>query len=145
MKRTCLIALALAVAFGFALARPANGQVITAPGLIWNSAGGGAQGLRAPGNMVSSGLARAAEAFPDPLLLPEIVETSTPGLRTQILVSVIDTVFTTLNSALALLENAIIARISGEDPSAAGTLTSDSGSGLSGLSGLVDQFTGDST
>jgi hypothetical protein len=145
MKRACLIALTLAVAFGFALARPANGQVITSPGLIWNSAGGGTQGERAPGNMVSSGLARAAEIFPNPLLFPEIVETSTPGLRTQILVTVIDTVFNTLNSALALLQNAIIARISGEDPSGTDGTTRDNGSDLFDLSGLTDQFPTGST
>jgi hypothetical protein len=145
MKRTCLIALTLAVAVGFTLTQPANGQVITAPGLIWNSAGGGAQGLRAPGNMVSSGLARAVEVFPDPLLLPEIVETSTPGLRTQILVTVIDTVFNTLNSAMALLQNAIIARISGEDPSGTDGTTGDNGSDLFDLSDLTDQFPSGST
>ncbi|UCF34823.1 MAG: hypothetical protein JSV78_05855 [Phycisphaerales bacterium] len=145
MKRTCLIALTLAVAFGFALARPAHGQVITSPGFIWNSAGGGAQGERAPGNMVSSGLARAQEVFPDPLRWVEVVEPYAAGVRTQILVTVIDTVFNTLNSALALLQDAIIARISGEDPSGTDGTSRDDGSDLSGLSGLTDQIPSGST
>jgi hypothetical protein len=145
MKRTWPIALTLAVAFGFALARPAHGQVITSPGLIWTSASGGVQGLRAPGNMVASGVARAQEVFPDPLRWVTVVEPFTDGVRTQILVTVIDTVFNTLNSALALLENAIIARISGEDPSGTDGTSRDDGSDLSDLTGLADQFSGGST
>jgi hypothetical protein len=145
MKRTCLIALTVAVAFGLALTQAANGQVITAPGLIWTSAGGGTQGERAPGNMVLSGLARAQEVFPDPLRWVTVVEPFTEGVRTQILVTVIETVFNTLNSALALLENAIIARISGEDPSGTDGVIPDDGSGLSDLTGLADQFSGGST
>jgi hypothetical protein len=141
MKRTCLIAWTLAVAFGFALARPADGQVVTTPGAIWNSTGGGAQGLRAPGNMVGQGLARAIEVFPQPLAFTEITEVELPDQQALILATVIDTVFSTLNAALSLLQNAIITRAGGDASSGLDALIPGN---LSDLSSLVDQFTGGS-
>ena len=141
MKRTCLIGLSLVVVFSM-IAAPSHGQVVTAPGAIWESTGIGAQGLRAPGKMVGAGLARAADLMPDALAYTQITETDAPSLRTQLMVDVVDTFFRDLNTALVMFQNVILGR-AGRPPGIPSSLLPTTSSGaldLSSLSGLIDQF-----
>lgn len=71
----------------------------------------GAVRSRAPGNMVSAGVARAFELHDVARGGIDITETSRPiSIRAQALAEAITTVFDQLNQALALLQSLILAR-----------------------------------
>ena len=144
-KRTIPLLLATVVIVGFASSVEA--QVIISPGAVWETTGGGSAGFRAPGNMVSSGIGRAASLMPNPLAHPQITETASASLRTQVIVANLETFFQTLNTAIVALHNVILARAGRSPvipssvlaPSSSGSLVPPS-SGGSSFTDLIDQF-----
>lgn len=109
-----------------------------------------------PGNMVSSGFARAqatADGGRAQVLAPEITETELPtSIRAQFLVTAIETVFDQLERTLLFLANRWLAR-AGLAPLLPANLffpSTDSGSGDGADDGLdigdvIDQMNGDTT
>lgn len=118
-------------------------QVITTPGQVRISSGGAAAGFRAPGNMVSNGVARAKGFTPNPLAIIEITETEpTTSLRAQLLADSISIIFQQVNNAIYVFNNLIRAR--GGLPLAApvSVSTTFTSQPTGGLDSLLDQFGG---
>lgn len=107
--------LVLPTLFALAFGATAYGQNNVAGNTALENARAGAARGRAPGNMVSAGVAQAQAAANFARAGIEITETSRPtSWRTEFLVDAIETVFEQLNQAIALFSNLLVLRAGGE-------------------------------
>jgi len=106
--------------------------------LAFENARGGAAARRAPGNIVSAGVARAIAANNSGVRKFEISEVDGEvSFQTEFLTQAIEIIFDQLNEALVLFENLLLAR-AGRAPSLASELIP----GAKGLGDLANRFGG---
>ncbi len=102
----------LAVLLSVILDVPANAQLIEPGRTALEASSGGAVRNRAPGNMVSVGVAAAFDAADAARAGIQISEAPPPtSIRSQALADCLDIVFGQLNTMLALLDNVLQARL----------------------------------
>ncbi|MBU0717802.1 MAG: hypothetical protein KJ749_06090 [Planctomycetes bacterium] len=108
-KAAWILAMGVLIAFG--LGTPASAQVLTTGQSALDNVA--AAGARAPGNMVSAGVARAQEAANAPrgITITEVAPTT--SIRAQALAQSLGIVFDQLNQAITLFANLLLARAGG--------------------------------
>jgi hypothetical protein len=133
--------LTLGVCLVVTVQTPVRGQVLIAGQTALENASAGALAFRAPGNMVSAGVARALAAADFARTPVEITETIRPvSPRAVFLVDAIEIVFDQVNRALLLLENVLRLR-GGFPPALPGTILSPTTSGAGEDNATTDAAT----
>ena len=122
MKRRAISVVLVTIFVGLGWAVPADAQVVINARSPRENASPGAVALRAPGNMVRAGVARAQEFARTAAAGVEITQVERPSVWAQALAESIATVFNQLNTGIVLFQNLLPAR-AGRPPVLPTTIT----------------------
>ncbi len=119
----------------------AYGQVSPPGRSAQENASSGAVASRAPGNLVTAGVARTLQAADLARAGVEITETERPtSIGDQLLADSIEIVFSQLNQAIVLLENLFLAQVGQPPVIPTNVITGSNGAGASDLGALSNQL-----
>jgi hypothetical protein len=106
IKKLLMLAAVVVVADAAEVAAQDAGE--SNPNLVWNATSAGALATRSPGRMIDAGIARYNDAQARAFSRPNITEVDDePGLKKQIKIVFIETLFQNLNALLLAYNNMI--------------------------------------
>ena len=148
MTRRVTILAAVVVLAGAWTGSAQDQQVEISGNPVWENATAGPLNTRAPGQMVTNGIARHNASLNRAFNWPEITATDRDSeLVTQLKVSMIQNLFNNLNAVLLFFDNAIRAQ-AGFAPYVPNPIRPGGSSGIdlgsTDISGLIDQYLGGS-
>lgn len=148
MTRRVTILAAAVVLVGAWTGSAQDQEAETGSHAVWQNVSAGALNTRAPGQLVTNGIARHNAHLNRAYSWPEITETDRDSeIATQLKVSMIQTLFDNLNAVLLFFDNAIRAQ-AGFAPYIPSPVRPGGSSGIdlgsTDLTGLLDQYLGGS-